>query len=50
MAWAIITIYTSLCVQMDFQHLPTVIGQNFIPDAKKYRENRRGWVSPPLVA
>ena len=32
MAWAIITIYTSKCMQMDPQQLPKT--SHFIPDAK----------------
>jgi len=33
MAWAIITIYTSKCAQMDLQQLPKTVN-NFIPVAK----------------
>src|SRR6218665_1267731 len=47
MAWAIITIYTSKCAQMDPNSC--LKRQNCIPDVKSViSKNRRGWVPPPL--
>jgi len=50
MAWAIITIYSSKCVQMDPQQLPKT--STFYSRCKKYdiETTVRGWVPPlPLV-
>jgi len=50
MAWAIITIYTSKCAQMDPNSY--LKRQNFIPDAKSVisKEAYGGEYHPPLVA
>ena len=50
MAWAIITIYTSKCAQMDPQQLPK--SSKFYSGCKKsdIEKTLGGWVPPPLVA
>src|SRR6218665_2068193 len=48
MAWAIITIYTSKCPQMDPKQQPET--STFYSRCKKcdIKKNLRGWVPPPL--
>src|SRR6218665_929714 len=47
MAWAIITIYTSECAQMDLQQLPKT--SKFYSRSKKCDIKKPcGWVPPPL--
>src|SRR6218665_3747089 len=50
MAWAIITIYTYKCAQMDPQQLPET--SKFYSRSKKcdIKKTLGGWVPPPLVA
>jgi len=47
MTWAIITIYTSKCAQMDPQQLPKTSKFYFRSKKCDIKKTLRGWVPPP---